>query len=101
MAVSFRAVGEQAGLAIFDALCRVGKIPPAAVAQRIEGTVAEQAVECFGAVGFVTGKVLAGTVAEEVIPGGGAVFMHGKSLPSCDQVHYRPGQAGVSIVAAG
>ena len=52
-------MGTQAAGAILDPVFQIGKVAAALVCQSVQWAVAKQAVEVFGVVGFVTGKVFA------------------------------------------
>ena len=61
-------MGDQTAAAILDAIADIGEVAAALVAQRIEGTVAEQTVEVLRLGRFVTGEKFAPGVLEEGVP---------------------------------
>ena len=65
IAVAFPPVGQETGAAILDAVADIAEVAAAPVAQGIQRTVAEQAVEVLRMGGLVAGKELAGRVLEE------------------------------------
>ena len=76
-AVAFAAVGKQAVCAILEAVVIVAEIPFTALSECVQGTIAEQAVEIFGVLRLVTGKILTLTVLKERI----MLFIHTGSIP--------------------
>lgn len=59
------AVGDETGAAILDAGRGIGEVAPAALAQRVERAVAEEAVEILRVLRGVAGKVAAAEVLEK------------------------------------
>ena len=66
-AVIVLAVGHTALFAVLDALFGVAEITSAVFAERVEGAVAEKAVEFLFLYAFVAGESLAFLVAEECV----------------------------------
>ena len=81
-------MGDQTAAAILDAVAHIGEVAAALVAQRIEGTVAEQTVEVLRLGCFVTGKKFALSVLEERVMAllrlGGKGLIQGVTSVSCD-----------------
>lgn len=65
--IAFAVMRQKADAAVLDAAFRVAEVPSAFVFERIQRTVAEQAIEVLRRIGFVARKVLALRVAEEGI----------------------------------
>jgi hypothetical protein len=67
LCVVFPAVRLQALGAILDAVIRIKKVASAAVAQGIEGAVAEQTVEVFRVRAGMTGEVFTLLILEKIV----------------------------------
>lgn len=65
--IAFAVMRQKADAAVLDAAFRVAEVPSAFVFERIQRTVAKQAIEVLRRIGFVARKVLALRVAEEGI----------------------------------
>jgi hypothetical protein len=60
-------MGDQTAAAILDAIADIGEVAAALVAQRIEGTVAEQTVEVLRICACMTRKIFTFLIAEKSI----------------------------------
>ena len=67
MIIAFRAVGDQTGGAVFDSLGGVSEMAAAPIAQRVEGAIAEQAVELLRISICVAGEIFAVAITEEAM----------------------------------
>ena len=65
--VILRDMRETAGRAVLDAARRVPEIAAAVTSQRVQRTVAEQTVEAFGVLRFVTREIFACGILEKGI----------------------------------
>ena len=92
VAVAAPAMGDQTAAAILDAIADIGEVAAALVAQRIEGTVAEQTVEVLRLGRFVTGEKFAPGVLKEGVTAllrlGGKGLIHGVTSVSWNDRPY-------------